>query len=358
MKDQFKDIKAEFDKGSTSWKAPSNIALVKYWGKFKDQIPANPSLSFTLSNCTTQTSINYKLREKIAEDYSIEFFLDDEPKESFIPKIKTFFERIEVYLPFLKSYNFEIRSTNSFPHSSGIASSASGMAALALCLLEMTVKSVNEINTENFYQKASFLARLGSGSACRSIEGPLVQWGTTSSVPNSSNLYGIQFPKEFHPVFENYQDCILIVHKGSKAVSSTLGHQLMENHPYAEQRFEQAHQHTKKLIEILKNGNLEAFITLVELEALTLHAMMLTSNPNFILMKPNTLAIIEKVREFRAQTGIPICFTLDAGANVHLLYPNKDAIAAFDFILKDLVVFCENQQYICDQLGKGAQRLS
>ena len=358
MIELFKDLKVTEEQGSTRWKAPSNIALVKYWGKYADQIPANPSLSFTLSKCNTQTTLNYRLRSKPADDFSIEFYLDDEPKEDFIPKIKTFFERIEAYLPFLKSYDFEIRSTNSFPHSSGIASSASGMAALALCLLEMTVNSIEEVTTEDFYKKASFLARLGSGAGCRSIEGPLVQWCKTPSILYSSDLFGIPYPTEVHPVFENYQDCILIVHKGAKSVSSTLGHQLMENHPYAEQRFAQAHQHIESLIKLFKEGDLKAFVELVELEALSLHAMMLTSNPNFILMKPNTLAIIEKIREFRAKTGIPICFTLDAGANVHVLYPHKDAIAAFDFILSDLVAFCENQQYICDQLGMGAQRLS
>ena len=357
MKEAFKDHTAVAEHGTIKWEAPSNIALVKYWGKFNDQIPANPSLSFTLSNCTTQTSLSYQLRKEVAQDFSISFYLDDVPKDSFIPKIKTFFERIEAYLPFLRSYDFEIRSTNSFPHSSGIASSASGMAALALCLLEMTQASIEDVQTEAFFQKASFLARLGSGSACRSIEGPLIQWGKTPSITTSSNLFGIPYPTDIHPVFDAYQDCILIVHKGSKAVSSTVGHQLMENHPFALERFKQAHLNVTQLINILKKGDLESFIELVELEALTLHAMMLSSKPNFVLMKPNTLAIIEKIREFRAQTGIPICFTLDAGANVHVLYPNKDAIAAFDFILKDLVVYCENQQYICDQLGTGARRL-
>ena len=129
---------------------------------------------------------------------------------SFIPKIKTFFERIEEYLPFLRSYDFEIRSTNSFPHSSGIASSASGMAALALCLLEMTQASIEDVQTEAFFQKASFLARLGSGSACRSIEGPLVQWGKTPSINNSSNLFGIPYPTDIHPVFENFNLVALI----------------------------------------------------------------------------------------------------------------------------------------------------
>ena len=103
-------------------------------------------------------------------------------------------------------------------------------------------------------------------------------------------------------------------------MSSTLGHNLMFNHPYASQRFSQAHENITILKAIFKSGNLSDFIALVESEALTLHAMMMTSYPYFILMKPNTLAVINKVWEFRNQTGLNLCFTLDAGANIHLLY--------------------------------------
>ena len=92
-----------------------------------------------------------------------------------------------------------------------------------------------------FNQKASFLARLGSGSACRSIEGDLVVWGKHDEIEGSSDLYGIKYPYEVHHNFKNYQDTILLVDKGEKQVSSTVGHNLMHNHPFAKQRFRQAH---------------------------------------------------------------------------------------------------------------------
>ena len=108
-----------------SFKAPSNIALVKYWGKKGEQLPANPSVSFTLTNCFTETSIQYEHRSTLplasTEDFSFNFSFEGQPKPSFHPKINTFFQRIAPYLPFLKDYHFSIASHNSFPHSSGIA---------------------------------------------------------------------------------------------------------------------------------------------------------------------------------------------------------------------------------------------
>jgi len=97
---------------------------------------------------------------------------------------------------------------------------------------------------------------------------------------------------------------------------------------------------------------------IVESEALTLHAMMMSSNPYFILMKPNTLEIINKIWDFREKTGLPVCFTLDAGANVHVLYPEKDAKKVFEFIKNELVAYCENEQYLCDRIGDGAKELT
>ena len=107
---------------------------------------------------------------------------------------------------------------------------------------------------------------------------------------------------------------------------------------------------------MLIDGDLEHFIDLVESEALCLHAMMMTSNPSFVLMQPNTLSIIKKVENFRFQTQLPLCFTLDAGANVHLLYPLQNRIPIIDFIQEELVVHCQKGQYIEDQVGNGAKK--
>lgn len=344
------------EKGLYKWSAPSNIALVKYWGKRDNQLPANPSISLTLSTCKTLTSLAFEKRQA-ANNFSFDLLFEGKPKEDFKPKIQKFFERVEQYLPFLKEYHFTINTENTFPHSSGIASSASGMAALAVNLMNLEKELNPEMTEDYFFQKASFLARLGSGSACRSIKGKVVVWGKHNEIDGSSNLFGVEFPNKIHENFNNYQDTILLVDKGEKQVSSTVGHDLMHNHPYAEKRFEHAHENLSKMKAILESGNLEEFIQIVESEALTLHAMMLTSMPYYILMKPNTLEIINRIWKFRNETNIPVCFTLDAGANVHVLYPENVREEVLELIKNELVGYCQNSQYICDEIGFGAKKL-
>lgn len=363
-----KSYKSNIQSGSVKWESPSNIALVKYWGKKEHQIPENPSISFTLSDCKTITEITFTKKDlstafNVTSGFSFDIYFEGEKNEAFKPKIQTFFERIETYMPFLKDYHFKIETSNTFPHSSGIASSASGMSAIALCLMsiERSLSLVIEHSRSDsgdsksyFNQKASFLARLGSGSACRSIEGELVVWGKNESIRESSDLYGVKFEGDVHSNFKNYQDTILLVDKGEKQVSSTVGHQLMYGHPFAKERFSQAHDNLAKLKMILGSGDLNEFIKIVESEALTLHAMMMTSMPYFILMKPNTLEIINKIWAFREKTNSKVCFTLDAGANVHVLYPESEKESILEFIKCELVSYCQKGHYICDQIGLGA----
>ena len=339
-----------------TFSAPSNIALVKYWGKKKNQIPANQSISFTLNNCKTITSVGFELK-KNTTGFSFDLLFEGKPKEDFKPKIEKFLERIEHYLPFLKNYHLTIDTQNTFPHSSGIASSASGMAALAMNFMALEKKLNPAMTDDYFYRKASFLARLGSGSACRSIKGSVVIWGEHAAIAGSSDLFGVAFDGVLHANFKKYQDTILLVDKGEKQVSSTVGHDLMHNHPYAEKRFEQAGENLSKIKTILESGNLPDFVQIVESEALTLHAMMMTSMPYFILMKPNTLAIINKIWKFRNETQIQVCFTLDAGANVHVLYPKNDIEKVMQFIVNELVAHCQNGQYICDEIGVGSMQI-
>ncbi|MFN7676051.1 diphosphomevalonate/mevalonate 3,5-bisphosphate decarboxylase family protein [Flavobacterium sp.] len=371
----FTTITNAIEKGNFQWSAPSNIALVKYWGKKDQQIPANPSISFTLNHCKTITklafakkhfdtspSLSTSLLSVTTDTFSFDLLFEGKPKEDFKPKIQKFFERIEKYCPYLKDYHFTIDTENTFPHSSGIASSASGMAALAMNIMSLEKELSRNFGTEMtedfFYQKASFLARLGSGSACRSIKGNIVVWGNHAEIEGSSDLFGVEFPAKIHENFKNYQDTILLVDKGEKQVSSTVGHDLMHNHPFAEQRFAQAHDNLAKIKIIFETGNLDEFIQIVESEALTLHAMMMTSLPYFILMKPNTLEIINTIWKFRTETKIPICFTLDAGANVHILYPENVREHVLQFIKDELVGYCQNGNYICDTIGNGSQILT
>lgn len=336
------------------WQAPSNIAIVKYWGKFSNQIPANPSISFTLNNCVTITELEIQYKNK--SGISFELLYESVHKPEFEPKVRTFLEKIVPVFPWLNSVHLRFNTKNTFPHSSGIASSASSMASMASTLVDAERKLLG-LNTFD-YLKASYAARLGSGSACRSLKGKLVLWGELDAIPESSNLFGCDISHLLHKNFLEYQDVILLVDKGEKAVSSSLGHQLMHNHPFAKERFKMAYKNCLNLIEVLKSGDLDAFIELTENEALTLHALMMSSSPGYVLMKPNTLSIINAIRSFRHETNLPVCFTLDAGANVHLLFPKSIHSKVLEFINNQLVCYCQNQSYICDNIGEGASMFS
>ncbi len=346
----------KIEKASFTWQTPSNIALIKYWGKSNPQIPKNASISFTLNNCHTKTTIDFLKKEKSMEA-EFKLFFEGKEKAEFKPKIAEFFKRIQQYCPYVLEYDMTIHSENSFPHSSGIASSASGLSAIAMCLISLEAALNPGLTQEFINKKASFLARLGSGSASRSIEGPLVVWGAHPEIEGSSDLFGVPFPYKVHPNFNNYKDAILLVDKGEKQVSSTIGHNLMIDHAYAENRFKQANENLSQMADILQSGDLKAFVSLVESEALTLHAMMLTSIPYFILMKPNTLEVIQKVWQYRQENNSNLCFTLDAGANVHLLYPESEEAPVNHFIENTLSPFCEKKQYIYDHVGAGAKQV-
>jgi len=304
---------------TVSESCPSNIALIKYWGKYENQIPANPSISYTLNHCKTNTAVEFLLNQP----FSVHTFLSGNEEIKFAEKIEKYFKNIAQYLPWILTGKYIIRTENTFPHSSGIASSASGFGAIAKCLMKLDEVFSGKNSEEESLRKASFLARLGSGSACRSLYNGLVVWGKSDEVEGSSDLFAVPYPdSEIHKVFKDFNDWVLLIHEGQKSVSSTVGHSLMNTNPYAERRFQEARENFVPMKKILKNGDMESFIKLVEHEALTLHAMMMMSDPAFILMKTGTMEVINKIWDFRRETSLPLFFTLDAGANVHLLFPN------------------------------------
>ncbi len=336
-----------------SWRSPSNIALVKYWGKKENQIPSNPSLSFTLSESFTETGIVYKERKKSDSDV-LKFMFEGKENLPFQRKIEEYLKNITKYFPFLETLQLVIRSNNSFPHSAGIASSASSMSALALCLCSIEKKHFGTLIDKNeFFTKASFIARLGSGSASRSIFPYASTWGEIIENSISSEIFASVLPFNLHQKFKNYKDAVLIVSKQAKKVSSRAGHELMNGHPFAYGRTDLAKNNLKRLLYALKSGDEDIFIEIVENEALTLHALMMSSNPGFILMNANTLRVIDKIREFRKNTGKKICFTLDAGPNVHLLYSDNDQDELEKFIKNELVQYCEDKFWIADRMGEG-----
>lgn len=338
------------------WRSPSNIALIKYWGKYEPQIPANPSVSITLSACYTETVV--RCAENADDQVQVEFYFDGEKKPSFEEKLQRFCSSLLPEKKFLRGKKLLVHSRNTFPHSAGIASSASGMSAfcLALCSLEQKLEGTLATPQE-FYREASRLSRLASGSASRSVYGGYVIWGEHPAQVGSSNLYAQPVDWKIFPDFHGLNDWIVVCDKGEKAVSSRAGHALMNGHPYASTRFAEAFSNVTKLKEALESGDWNAFAFLVEHEALTLHAMMLTSRPWFVLMKPQTLLVLEKLRQFREQTGSRLCFTLDAGPNVHLLFPDSELSNVNDFLMSSSWLNLPPENIIKDKEGPGPERI-
>jgi diphosphomevalonate decarboxylase len=339
--------------GEVKWSSPSNIAIVKYWGKYGNQLPRNPSISFTLSEAKSITTLKFATENK----GSLRFFLDGSENEKFANRTKLFFNKISNILPWINDFGFEIHSSNTFPHSSGIASSASGMSAMAVCLLDIE-RILSEKRPDLDFQKASVISRLGSGSACRSVYPDLAVWGKHSEYQDSSDEFALGVGETVHPVFKTYHDDIAIISKNEKSVSSSAGHQLMEGNIYAESRYLQARNHLSDLKKILESGDVEAFGEIAEKEALVLHALMMSSVPSYILLEPDSIRAINKIRSFRADTKLPIYFTIDAGPNIHILYPDEIRQKAKDFIDQEIRPICENGLVISDHVGQGPQKLN
>jgi diphosphomevalonate decarboxylase len=325
----------------TSWTSPANIAFVKYWGKKAYQIPANPSLSMTLKECATTTEVHFSSADKL----SVQLKLQDLHDEKFSQKIKTFLEKLTSEFSFLAKTSFDIKTSNTFPHGAGIASSASGLSAFALCLAEF-IEFKTEKQNVPFFQRASYLSRLASGSACRSVYGGYVSWG------DQSDEYATSV--EAHPCFKKLHDTILVISSEEKKVSSTSGHGFMSDHFFAQSRFAQARHNFTDCLSALKCGDMEKMGEILEMEALSLHAMMLTSPTPYTLLKPKSLEAIDKIWKFRAETKLPLYFTLDAGPNLHLIYSTEFQAQIHPFIQAELKPLTE--KIIEDQTGEGPKK--
>lgn len=320
-------------------------------------MPRNPSLSFTLSACHTDMKVEVT-PEAIKPSLSVLY--DGNPRPQFEPKIRAMMENLYDQLPWLINSTIVIDSKNTFPQGAGIASSASAMSAFALCIADIDdqLKSDHNNHDLNWRRKVSEYARLGSGSACRSVFAYASLWGETSGVDQSSDHYAIPWADKIEELYKDYQDTILIVSSNEKSVSSSAGHELMANLPYADMRYAVAKKNIAYIIDILsKKDAHNEFISVCESEALQLHALMMAGENPYLLIEPGTLSIIKQVWKFRKETGLPVCFTLDAGPNIHLLYPKAIKSSVLLWIQSELMQYCHDGQYILDEVGSGPSRL-
>ena len=148
-----------------------------------------------------------------------------------------------------------------------------------------------------------------------------------------------------------------MVDSGTKQVSSSAGHELMNGHLFKDARIAQASMDLQELIKAMMIGDHTRFFELVEREALSLHAMMMTSDPSYILLHPNSLEIVKKIQAFRQQTGLAVGFTIDAGPNIHLLYFGYDKSKVHAFIESELINLIEDGKWLDDRIGDGPIKL-
>jgi diphosphomevalonate decarboxylase len=329
--------------------APSNIAFIKYWGKKGHQLPANASLSMTLKACVTHT----KLVMNPAGELRVKLFLEGLTRPDFAVKVQRYLFSLSQSLPWLRNYDFEIHTENTFPHSSGIASSASSQAALALCLGKVFAQlQASDLD----WHLVGQLARLGSGSACRSLFAGFVSWGETSLIPGSSDLYATDINAHVHESLRMLRDTVLIVSTQTKEVSSREGHAQMQQHPFYQARLTQAQTHMSQMLSALGSGDWQVVGEIMESEALTLHALMMTSHSGYILLLPGSLEIIQLVRAFRRESGVPVYFTIDAGPNIHIIYPDTFHAKVEAFVRHELFRFTvSGAGVIWDSIGIGAR---
>ena len=339
---------------STVWKSPSNIALLKYWGKRDGQLPVNPSLSFSLSKAHTIT----KLTATHDTNNSGIKAINNNTEHPFLLKIKPFWQTVLKEIPMLNNFSIAIETNNTFPHSAGIASSASGFSALALALLDLSESiSGNKLNDADFFKYASSLSRMGSGSACRSVYGGFTVWGATDLSQHCSDYYAIDINQNIHSSFHNLQDAILLVSAKEKSLSSTKGHALMKEHPYANGRLLQVNNNLQLFKKALSEGDLYLLSQLSENEALSLHALIMSSAGGDILLEPASLELIQRIRNAR-NSGLSVFFTIDAGPNIHLIYPDTEKIKVEEFIKNELYDICSVDKVIFDYCGKGPEKIN
>jgi len=281
--------------------AHPNIALIKYWGNKNQElrIAENGSISFNLDSLFTKTQVTFL--PVLTED---QLFINKEEISGVgLDRVKTFLDIVR-HMAGKKIYA-NVMSENNFPVGTGIASSASAFAALSLA-------ASNAIGLELSEKELSILARRGSGSACRSIPDGIVEW-----LPGSTNTdsYAISIaPNNYW----NLVDLVAVVEVEHKKVGSTAGHQLAGTSPLQNARVVDTPRRLDLVRNAIKQRDFEALADIVEQDSNLMHAVMMTSNPPLLYWEETSITIMKAVREWRL-SGIPVCYTLDAGPNVHVI---------------------------------------
>lgn len=287
--------------------AHPNIAFVKYWGNRDHELrlPANGSISLTLGGLETRTTVQFD--STLDSDHC--WINGQEVNEEALARVSKHLGRIRKRAG-LETHAL-VRSRSNFPLAAGIASSASGFAAL-------TVAGSLAAGLDLNARQLSRLARCGSGSAARSIFGGYVQWHRGQD--DSTSFAEPIAPADHWPL----TDLIVIVDDQHKEVGSRHGHQLAESSPLQAARIDSAPERLAACRQAVLGREFDRLARVAELDSDMMHAVMMTSQPALFYWGPGTLAIMQHVRDLR-QHGLPVFYTVDAGPNVHCITPTTRA---------------------------------
>lgn len=313
--------------------ACSNIAFIKYWGKRDEalRLPLNSSLSMALSQATTTTTVAFD--PHLAEDVVT---IDGRPASA-LTRLRVLRHLDRIRRMAKLNSRTRVASRNSFPRDAGLASSASGFAALTLAA---TRAAGLELST----QELSRLARLGSGSAARSIPGGFAEWHAGQDHASS---YAQQFAPPHH--WSELRDIVVVLERAPKPVSSTRGMALARTSPHFAKRLALIPDRLERARRAILGRDLAVLGEVSEEEAIELHLIAMSSRPPIFYWRPATLALIHQVLAWRSE-GLAVYFTMDAGPNVHLLCEERDV----ESIVSMLGRVAEVQQIIVNAPGPGA----
>jgi diphosphomevalonate decarboxylase len=327
----------------TTVTAPSNIAFIKYWGAtdLDRVLPTNPSLSMTLDHCLSRTTV-----ELLAEDAGDEILLAREDG-SLAPPPPGFARGIAAHLERLRRWagrreGVRLATVNTFPTAAGIASSASGFAAMTCAVTRAFAATGSE--TPDAATLSNLARSSGSGSAARSVLGGYVQWPDPGGVDDDAP-HAAQVAPAAH---WDLRDVIALIETGPKDVSSRDGHRRAPTSPYFERRLETLPGRLEATRRALADRDFGALAPVLEEEAVDLHLIAMSSKPPVFYWAPGTLSVLEAVRDLRAG-GVACGSTMDAGANVHVICPPESEEAVVDALGKIPAV----RGVIRDRVGNG-----
>jgi diphosphomevalonate decarboxylase len=281
--------------------AHPNIAFIKYWGLEDEarRIPVNGSISMNIGCLATKTSVQFD--PQLTEDILI---LNGETfTGSGLVRVQHFMTRIRRMAD--QTLYAHISSENNFPIGAGVASSASGFAALALAGTAALGLDLPE-------RQLSSLASFGSGSACRSIPGGFVEWRVDP-------LTGESYAQSIAPADHwGLVDCVAILSEQHKPVGSEAGMHTAHTSPFQDARVLDADRRLAICRQAILEHDFSALAEVTELDSNMMHAVMMTSDPPLYYWHPQSLAIMKEVKAWQAE-GMDVTFTLDAGPNVHVI---------------------------------------